>query len=76
MNIWKTFLKMGKKVSMLKIIYSGICKLETGSGENYSRNPEYETKKRFQDQILQRTPIQGYILSKKDKNINLENLWQ
>ena len=65
MKIWKTFLKMGKKVSMLKIIYSGICKLETGSRENYSRNPEYETKKRFQDQILQRTPIQGYCLCKK-----------
>jgi len=49
----------------MNIIYSGICKLETGSGENYSRNPEYETKKRFQDQILQRTPIQGYCLCKK-----------
>ena len=42
MNIWKTFLKMGKKVSMLKIIYSGICKLESGPRDNYPGCLEYE----------------------------------
>ena len=31
----------------MNIIYLGICKLNAGPGENYPRNPEYETKKRF-----------------------------
>ena len=42
MKIWKTFLKMGKKVSMLKIIYLGICKLESGPRDNYPGCLEYE----------------------------------